>query len=113
MDVCFLSISVLLFPPDIASTGMQKLRAPDSAPLYSRHLADPPKRARTPIEVKHRDKLLRTKNGHLLIDSRHQYPSSKRVLDPGYKVTLSTGRAVIRRKTDCWMTFEEYDKITK
>lgn len=105
--------SVLLYPPDRPHSDQQKIRQPDSAPLHSRHMADPPKRPRTPIEVKHRDKLRRSKSGKLLIDSRHQYPMSKRVSDVGFKQSLSTGRAVIRRKTDCWMTFEEYEDLTR
>lgn len=29
------------------------------------------------------------------------------------KLNLSTGKAVVHRKVDCWMSFEEYDNITR
>ncbi|XP_045164216.2 EF-hand calcium-binding domain-containing protein 12-like [Mercenaria mercenaria] len=104
---------VLLYPGDKAHSDLRKLRHPDSAPLVSSHFADPPKRPRTPIEVKHKDKVRRSKSGKLLIDSRHKYPMSKNVSADAYKQNLSTGRAVIRRRVDCWMTFEQYEKLTR
>ncbi|KAL4226312.1 EF-hand calcium binding domain 12 [Mactra antiquata] len=105
---------VLLYPGEKPHGELQKrLRPPDSAPLVSSHFADPPKRPRTPIEVKHRDKVQRSKSGKLLIDSRHRYPMMKNVMAEGAKQNLSTGRAVIRRQIDCWMTFEEYEKLTR
>lgn len=104
---------VLLYPPDKPHSALKKLRHPDSAPLVSFHFADPPKRPRTPIEVKHKDKVRRSKSGKLLIDSRHKYPMNKSVAADGHKLNLSTGRAVIRRRVDCWMTFEEYERLTK
>lgn len=82
------------------------------APLLSSHYAEAPKRPRTPIEVKHKDKVRRSKSGKLLIDSRHQYPQKSSVAASGKKMTLSTGKAIIRRQVDCWMTFEEYDRLT-
>ncbi|XP_052779508.1 EF-hand calcium-binding domain-containing protein 12-like [Mya arenaria] len=104
---------VLLYPPDKPHSGLRKVRHPDSAPLVSSHFADKAKRPRTPIEVKHKDKVRRSKSGKLMIDSRHKYPDSKRVYAEGYKQNLSTGRAVIRRRVDCWMTFEAYERLTR
>lgn len=104
---------ILLYPPERPHSQLRKLRHPDSAPLVSAHFADSPKRPRTPIEVKHRDKVRRSKSGKLLIDSRHKYPMGKSVAAEGSKMNLSTGRAVIRRHVDCWMTFEQYEQLTK
>ena len=104
---------MLLFPPDVPHSEIKKIRPPEAAPLLTSHFADPPKRPRTPIEVKHKDKVRRSKSGKLLIDTRHQYPTNLSIAPHGYKMNLSTGRAVIRRRVDCWMTFEEYEQLTK
>ncbi|KAK3609529.1 hypothetical protein CHS0354_007330 [Potamilus streckersoni] len=106
---------VLLYPPDIQHEDLRKrgLRPPEAAPLVSSHFADPPKRPKTPIEVKHKDKVRRSRSGRLLIDSRHKYPANRSVAPVGHRVTLSTGKAVIKRKVDCWMPFEEYERLTR
>lgn len=105
---------VLLYPSDKPHSDIRKkIRPPDMVELLSSHFADPPKRPRTPIEVKHKDKVRRSKSGKLLIDTRHQYPTNASIAPYGYKMNLSTGRAVIKRKVDCWMTFEEYESLTK
>ena len=105
---------VLLYPADKPHTDIRrKIRPPDMVELLSSHFADPPKRPRTPIEVKHKDKVRRSKSGKLLIDTRHQYPTNASVAPYGFKMNLSTGRAVVKRKVDCWMTFEEYEALTK
>ena len=105
---------VLLYPPDKPHGDIsKKIRPPDMVQLLSSHFADPPKRPKTPIEVKHKDKVRRSKSGKLLIDTRHQYLTGASIAPYGYKMNLSTGRAVIKRKVDCWMTFEEYERLTK
>ncbi|XP_062585713.1 uncharacterized protein LOC134247355 [Saccostrea cucullata] len=103
---------VLLYPPDIPHTFINKQVKTPGAPLLSSHYADPPKRPRTPIEVKHKDRVRRSQSGRLLIDSRHRYPQGRSVAPTGTRATLSTGKAIIRRKVDCWMSFEEYDRLT-
>lgn len=103
---------VLLHPPDHPRVSIERRVKTPGAPLLSSHHADPPKRPRTPIEVKHKDKVRRSRSGKLLIDSRHKYPQRSSVAATGTKENLSTGKAVIRRRVDCWMTFEEYDKLT-
>ncbi|KAK3102250.1 hypothetical protein FSP39_009912 [Pinctada imbricata] len=103
---------VLLYPPDKPHSAISHAVKTPGAPLLSSHYADPPKRPKTPIEVKHKDRVRRSKSGKLLIDSRHQYPQGRSVAATATKANLSTGRAFIRRKVDCWMTFEEYDKLT-
>ncbi|KAL3851719.1 hypothetical protein ACJMK2_015446 [Sinanodonta woodiana] len=106
---------VLLYPADLQHEDLRKrgLRPPDAAPLVSSHFADPPKRPKTPIEVKHKDKVRRSRSGRLLIDSRHKYPANQSIAPVGHRVNLSTGKAVIKRKVDCWMPFEEYERLTR
>lgn len=109
----FSFISVLLYPPDIPHSFINKQVKTPGAPLLSSHYADPPKRPRTPIEVKHKDRVRRSQSGRLLIDSRHRYPQGRSVAASGSRANLSTGKAIIRRKVDCWMSFEEYDRLTR
>ena len=65
----------------------------------------------TDAEPKHRGAV----NGRLsmLADGRDSYPMHSRVRNVPKKVLLSTGKAIIRRKVDCWLTFEEYDRLTR
>lgn len=104
---------VLLYPPDRPHHEIHRRVKTPADPLLSSHYAEPPKRPRTPIEVKHKDKVKRSKSGKLMIDSRHRYPAKSNVAATGTKENLSTGKAVIRRKVDCWMTFEEYERLTR
>ncbi|XP_076804795.1 uncharacterized protein LOC143448801 isoform X1 [Clavelina lepadiformis] len=39
------------------------------------------------------------------------FPRLREVAPDSHQVNLSTGRAVISRKVDCWLSFEEYEKI--
>ena len=41
------------------------------------------------------------------------YPFAQNVAAKVYKENLSSGRALISRKVDNWMTFEEYSKYTQ
>lgn len=114
VKICVLIILVLLHPPDKPHSLLKKkIRQPGVGELMSSHFADPPKKPRTPMELKHKDKVKVSKTGQLLIDTRHMYPQRSKVADGGYKMNLSTGRAVVRRQVDCWMTFEEYDRLTR
>ena len=54
-----------------------------------------------------------SKSGKVLVDARHAYPMKSSVGGKPQKVTLSTGKAVVHSQVNCWMTFEEYDGITK
>lgn len=49
----------------------------------------------------------------VFVDSRQAYPAKSKVSAVGSKMNLSTGRAVIRRQVDCWLTYEEYEKLTR
>ena len=41
------------------------------------------------------------------------YPSYNDVAASSQRMYLSTGKAHVRRKVDCWMSFEEYDRLTQ
>ncbi|KAK7496162.1 hypothetical protein BaRGS_00012572 [Batillaria attramentaria] len=106
---------VLLYPPEIPHSELKKkLRIP-SGPLsgLNEDFAKPPRKPKTPPEIRHKDRMKRTKSGALLIDSRHMYPTLNKITPVASKENLSTGRALVSRKTDCWMSFEEYHQYTK
>ena len=62
---------------------------------------------------RNKGKIKRGKDGQLLIDYKHRFPSQAKSAAVASKVQLSTGKASITRKVDCWMTFEEYEAMTK
>ncbi|XP_074644628.1 EF-hand calcium-binding domain-containing protein 12-like [Tubulanus polymorphus] len=98
---------VLLYPPEKPRAVLRKkLRQPGTG-LFSSTFLMPPKRPPTPQQCK------RSKTGKLLIDGRYLYPPYKQVKPVGRRVQLPTGKAVIKRQVDCWMTFEEYCKLTE
>ncbi|XP_070559008.1 EF-hand calcium-binding domain-containing protein 12-like isoform X2 [Ptychodera flava] len=104
----------LLSPGDknISRIG-KKITQPGSSVLVSSHFADPPARPRTPIEVKHADKVHRSRTGELLMEAKHTYPQ-RRYIEPQKSVmNLSTGKAFVAPKIDSWLTFEEYDELTR
>ncbi|KAL5015165.1 hypothetical protein ScPMuIL_009435 [Solemya velum] len=103
---------VLLYPDDRPYPAIAQKIRPPGMPLISAHFADPPKRPPTPIEVRHKDKVRRSKSGQLMIDSRHIYPQNSAIAPILTKANLSTGRAIVKRKVDCWMTFEDYNRLT-
>lgn len=108
-----LFFSVLLYPAEKKVKELKsKLKKPEQA-LFSSHFADPPSPPPLPIEVKQKHKIKRSDSGRLLIDTRHVYPLRKNVAARCSKANLSTGRTLIRRKVDCWMTFEEYERLTR
>ena len=45
--------------------------------------------------------------------SYHVYPPAASVTPKYEKMNLSSGQANISRKTDCWMTYEEYCNLTR
>ncbi|CAH1783951.1 unnamed protein product, partial [Owenia fusiformis] len=104
---------VLLYPPELTHKELKKRIKQPGDELLSSKFADPPKKPKTPIEIRHKDKVKRSKTGKLLMDTRYAYPQQHSIANHGTKVTLPHGKVVIRRKTDCWMTFEEYDRLTK
>ena len=93
---------------------MKKLAIP-KGPMsgLDAHFAKSPKKPKTPPEIRHKDTMKRSKNGALMIDVRHMYQPWSKVAPLASKENLSTGRAMVSRKSDVWMSFEEYDKYTK
>ena len=49
----------------------------------------------------------------VFVDSRRAYPKRSKIAPAAHKMALSTGKAVIRRQVDCWLTFEEYERLTR
>ncbi|CAH1265016.1 EFCAB12 [Branchiostoma lanceolatum] len=110
---------VLLHPGDRLPTSCTSgLRQPGLS-LLSEHWARTPAQTKAKKKeekaVKHQGDhvVKRTKQGTLLFDSRHVYPMQKRVGVTGQRMSLSTGKANISRVVDCWMTFEEYEQLTR
>ncbi|XP_071082291.1 EF-hand calcium-binding domain-containing protein 12-like [Haliotis cracherodii] len=103
---------VLLYPPDLPPGSIKRRVSQPGQKLLSTHFATSPKPPRQPPEVRHKDKMKRSKSGQLMIDSRHRYPRGCNLTQSVSKETLSTGRALITRKIDCWMSFEEYEELT-
>jgi hypothetical protein len=93
---------------------MKKLAIP-KGPLADlpANFAKPPKKPKTPPEIRHKDKIQLSRNGTVMLDTRHMYPPQAKVAAVPKKENLSTGRAMVQRKSDIWMSFEEYDKYTK
>lgn len=62
---------------------------------------------------RNKGKIKRGRDGQLLIDYKHRFPSLAASTPVASKVQLSTGKAAVARKVDCWMTFEEYEAMTQ
>ena len=97
-----LSLAVaLLLPPDHPKQECQDgLRQPGLA-LLSTHLADPP--------VTEEEK---TKRKNLREDFGGAY-KEMRIGGKSKYVRLPTGLARVKAKTDCWMTFDEFQRLTE
>nr|XP_006820329.1 PREDICTED: EF-hand calcium-binding domain-containing protein 12-like [Saccoglossus kowalevskii] len=103
----------LLMPGDKPVSRLKKKIAQPGCHLVSRHFADSPTRSKTPIEVKHSDTIHRDKTGQLLMEAKHAYPQKRYVEPQTTMVHLSTGKAFISTKVKCWLTFEEYENLTR
>ncbi len=111
-------VAVLLFPPDKPHGYLKRNLRQPANPLLPETFADPPKRPSTPVELpklKPGERLKVTRSGRLTIQKggKHAYPTSQDVAPAPFKMNLSTGKSVVSRKVDCWMTFEEYDYLTR
>ncbi|XP_019634126.1 PREDICTED: EF-hand calcium-binding domain-containing protein 12-like [Branchiostoma belcheri] len=110
---------VLLHPGDRLLTGSTTALRQPGLDLLSKDWAKTPAahkaKKKEDKAVKHQGDhvVKRTKQGTLLVDSRHVYPMQKRVGATGQRMSLSTGKANISRVVDCWMTFEEYEQLTR
>ena len=52
-------------------------------------------------------------DGHFLNGRAHEYPKAKSIKNRAEKMYLSSGKAYISTKLDTWMTFEDFEKLTK
>ncbi|XP_071491417.1 EF-hand calcium-binding domain-containing protein 12-like [Diadema antillarum] len=103
----------LLHPGDKRVTQLKRrLRQPGTHTM-SNKFAEPPKPPDSPVEYHDMEKVVVTKSGEVLVDSKHVYPKKQDVFPKPEMQNLSSGKAFISRKIDCWMSFEEYDKLTK
>lgn len=115
-DVVFsqdLLSKVLLYPQDKLHNHLKKSLRQPAETLLSKTFADPPKRPKTPVEERKTEKVKLSRAGKTLVDSRHAYPPRLQVAALPTKMHLSTGKAVIRRHVDCWLSFEEYENLTQ
>ncbi|XP_001199549.3 EF-hand calcium-binding domain-containing protein 12 isoform X1 [Strongylocentrotus purpuratus] len=102
----------LLHPGDKRVSHLKKrIRQPGTHTMSNR-FAEPPKPPESPDEFHDMEKVVVTKSGEVLVDSRHVYPKKHNVWSKPEMQNLSSGKAFISRKIDCWMSFEEYDKLT-
>ncbi|KAK6176363.1 hypothetical protein SNE40_014663 [Patella caerulea] len=60
---------------------------------------------------KEKVKATRSRSRDVLVDRKASYRKTSQVGNNVTKETLSTGKALIKTKVDCWMTFEEYSRL--
>ncbi|XP_050412422.1 uncharacterized protein LOC126827227 [Patella vulgata] len=61
---------------------------------------------------KEKVKATRSRSRDILVDRKASYLKTSQVGNNVTRETLSTGKALIKTKVDCWMTFEEYSRLT-
>ncbi|XP_038047773.1 EF-hand calcium-binding domain-containing protein 12-like isoform X2 [Patiria miniata] len=88
------------------------IRQPGTYTL-SQHFADPPAPSEPPPKYHDPDKVVVTRSGELMMEAKHAYPQGHEVRAEPEMMALSSGKAFVSRKVDCWMTFEEYDRLTR
>ncbi|XP_033647564.1 EF-hand calcium-binding domain-containing protein 12-like [Asterias rubens] len=102
----------LLHPGDKPVSRIRThIRQPGTYTL-SEHFADPPVPREPPPKYHDPDKVVMSRSGELMMEAKHAYPTRHDVKAEAEMMSLSSGKAFVSRKVDCWMTFEEYDKLT-
>ncbi|XP_022101225.1 EF-hand calcium-binding domain-containing protein 12-like isoform X2 [Acanthaster planci] len=102
----------LLHPGDKPISRISsRIRQPGTHTL-SQHFADPPVPSEPPPKYHDPDKVVVSRSGELMMEAKHAYPQAHEVRAEAEMVSLSSGKAFVSRKVDCWMTFEEYDRLT-
>ncbi|XP_041460330.1 LOW QUALITY PROTEIN: EF-hand calcium-binding domain-containing protein 12-like [Lytechinus variegatus] len=102
----------LLHPGDKRVNQLKKrIRQPGTHTMSNR-FAEPPKPPESPDEFHDMEKVVVTKSGEVLVDSKHVYPKKQDIWPKPEMQNLSSGKAFISRKIDCWMSFEEYERLT-
>lgn len=110
--------SALLFPPDnphsqIAGRVRQPTEGLFSTKPSSKSTNVKSSKAPAPDAVKSPNTTEKKKRDVLSHAGPNAYPTAKSVAPSRQKKYLSTGKAFIARQVDCWLTFEEYDKLTQ
>ena len=101
---------VLLHPEDKALDVCVSSLKPSSRylmseqDLYSQH---------TPNNMESGKKRFPKNKPKICLYSYHVYPPATSVTPKSERMNLSSGQANISRKTDCWMTYEEYSNLTR
>lgn len=108
---------VLLYPKDRTVKTMKKNVRQPGSDLPSACVSEPPKRPKSPAPalIKTKERRMKvTSSGRIMTEGGpNSYPSQRSVQPVYHKMNLSTGKAHIKRQVDCWMSFEEYDALTK
>ena len=115
-----LPFTVLLYPPDKPHSQMIKSMKKKQLAIKAAAAASIQKKKRpltsTPIPDSGTAKVMMIqapKPGKVVIDSESGYPRRQNVSRASHKMNLSTGKAVITRQVDCWVTFEEFTRLTR
>ncbi|XP_033100475.1 EF-hand calcium-binding domain-containing protein 12-like isoform X2 [Anneissia japonica] len=101
----------LLYPGDKPHRTIKLKSAPGNP--FSSNLADPPEPVKPPVKPVDPDKVRVSSTGEMLMEARHTYPFQDDVKREMQMMNLSSGKAFVSRKIDCWMTFEEYTYLTR
>lgn len=80
--------------------------------LLSSTFANPPKKSEDPPEKKMANKEKKAKKTRTS-DGKIGFPKQKWVASRGKRINLSTGRAFIRPASDTWLSFEQYEELTR
>lgn len=113
----YLPMTVLLFPPDRPHTKLEGHIRQPAQPLLSSKFA-------TESQNKHKTKTTsdavkkskgKKRSGRFVYGNFRgaQYPLAKSTVAKEVKMHLSTGKALVRRQVECWMSFEEYERLTR
>ncbi|XP_071960308.1 EF-hand calcium-binding domain-containing protein 12-like isoform X2 [Antedon mediterranea] len=101
----------LLYPGDQPHKSIKLKSSPGQ--LLSSNFSNPPETVKHSTKTTDPDKIHVSSTGEMLIEARHAYPLREEVMREGRLMTLSSGKAYVSRKVDCWMTFEEYTELTR
>ena len=99
-DIVFVSTALLL-PQDHTKVECKTELQQPGLSLLSRHFADPPDSEDDKEEIK------------LIYEGFGKHYREIRGPRKAKYMKLSTGGAKVRSKTDCWLNFKEYQRLTE
>ncbi|XP_064604697.1 EF-hand calcium-binding domain-containing protein 12-like isoform X2 [Liolophura sinensis] len=104
---------VLLHPPDKPhNVILREIKRRPCQRLLPSTFANPPKNSEDPPEEKMTNKEKKAKKTRTS-DGKIGLPKQKWIASRGKRVNLSTGRAFIRPASDTWLSFEQYEELTR